>query len=157
MLEIKPTQKIPITQDPKIFLAGSIEMGSAEHWQDRVVKKFAQEQIVVLNPRRNNWDAGWEQRKENPDFRGQVEWELRALELSDHIILYFDPLTKSPISLLEMGLYARGGKLLITCPEGFWKKGNVDIVCDLYRVPQFTNLDSLLKHLVSLIRQGRVS
>jgi len=157
MLHIKSPQEIPETRDPKVFLAGSIEMGAADRWQESVVKKLAQEQVVVLNPRRDNWDVGWEQRKDNPSFRQQVEWELHALEQSNYIIMYFDPATKSPISLLELGLYARSGKLLVTCPKGFWRKGNVDIVCEMYHVLQFTNLDTLLEYLTSLIRPGSTS
>src|SRR3989338_9947354 len=104
MLHIKSPQEIPETRDPKVFLAGSIEMGAADRWKESVVKKLAEEEVVVLNPRRDNWDVGWEQRKDNPSFRQQVEWELHALEQSNYIIMYFDPATKSPISLLELGL-----------------------------------------------------
>ena len=43
--------------------------------------------------------------------------------------MYFDPNTKSPVSLLELGLYAHTGKLRVCCPDGFWRKGNVDVIC----------------------------
>ncbi|MDO8558139.1 MAG: nucleoside 2-deoxyribosyltransferase domain-containing protein [bacterium] len=152
MLEIKPLQQIPETTDPKIFLAGSIEMDTAEHWQAMVVQKLTDEMVVLLNPRRDGWDATWEQRKDNPAFRAQVEWELDALAKSDHIVMYFDPNTKSPISLLEMGLYAQSGKLMVVCPDGFWRKGNVDIVCERYGIPQYSDLATAIDHIVSLVR-----
>jgi hypothetical protein len=57
--------------------------------------------------------------------------------------MYFDPATKSPISLLELGLFAKTGKLIVCCSEGFWRKGNVDIVCKRYGVMQVENLDKL--------------
>ena len=60
---------------------------------------------------------------------GQVEWELEGLELCDIIIMYFDSNTKSPISLLELGLFAHKKKMIVFCPNGFWRKGNVDVVC----------------------------
>ncbi|MDP3962899.1 MAG: nucleoside 2-deoxyribosyltransferase domain-containing protein [bacterium] len=151
MIHIKPPHPIPQASDPKVFLAGSIEMGAAEHWQDKVVERFANEAVILLNPRRDNWDSNWAQQKDNPAFREQVAWELNALEKSDYIIMYFDPNTKSPISLLEMGLHARGGKLLVVCPLGFWRKGNVDIVCETYGISQFADLDAALTHLTSLI------
>ena len=122
MIEIKAPHKIPESNDLKVFLAGSIEMGVAEHWQEMVVKRLADEPVLILNPRRDDWDDEWEQSKENPEFRQQVEWELNALAQSDHIILYLDPSTKSPVSLLEMGLYAQSGKLSVVGPEGFWRK-----------------------------------
>jgi len=69
------------------------------------------------------------------------------LEMADTILLYFDPKTKSPISLLELGLFAKSGKMMVCCPEGFWRKGNVDIVCERYRIPQFESLEELIANL----------
>ena len=89
--------------------------------------------------------------KDNPDFRAQVEWELCALAECDYIILYLDPDTQSPISLLEMGLYAQSGKLFVVCPLGFWRKGNVDIVCEKYGFPQFASLELLIAHIRLLL------
>ncbi len=148
---IKPPAAISKVNPKKrvrIFLAGSIEMGKAEDWQSRItnsLNKFNTSQdIVVFNPRRDDWDSSWEQTFENPQFNQQVNWELNALEQSDIIIMYFSPETKSPISLLELGLFARSGKLLVCCPEGFWRKGNVDIVCEKYSVSNFDSLENLL-------------
>jgi hypothetical protein len=59
--------------------------------------------------------------------------------------MYFDPNTQSPISLLELGLHARDGKLIVLCPEGFWRKGNVDIVCEKYGVKQVESFEELIK------------
>ena len=138
----------PIQEDDriKVFLAGSIEMGKAEDWQKKCVKDLADYPIQFLNPRRDDWDSSWEQTKENKQFNEQVTWELDSLEKSDFIILYFDPATKSPISLLELGIHAccNPKKLLVLCPEGFWRKGNVDIVCERYDVRQFDKLEDLL-------------
>ena len=119
-----------------LFLAGSIEMGQAENWQDKIVKELKDERVVILNPRRDDWDSSWVQKIDNPQFREQVMWELEAMERADIIALYFDPNTKSPISLLELGLFANSKKLIVYCPEGFWRKGNVDIVCRKYKVTQ---------------------
>ena len=152
MIEIKSPNKIPETKDLKIFLAGSIEMGVAENWQERVTKELGDEPVVLLNPRRENWDPSWPQSKGFPKFREQVEWELNALETSDYTIMYFDPKTKSPISLLELGLHARNGKLLVVCSEEFWRSGNVDIVCEKYKIPRFESLESLLEHTRKVIK-----
>ncbi len=118
----------------KLFLAGSISMGEAEDWQAKVTRKLEPWNITVLNPRRDDFDPNAEQSIDDDYFRGQVEWELAALEVADAILLYFVPDTKSPISLLELGLFARSGKLVVCCPKGFWRKGNVDIVCARYGV-----------------------
>jgi hypothetical protein len=127
------------------FLAGSIEMGKAEPWQDRIVKEMADSDVTFFNPRRDDWDSSWEQKIENKQFNEQVNWELDALEEADFILMYFDPNTKSPISLLELGLHAKSIKMIVCCPEGFWRKGNVDIVCSRYNVQQVQNIEELIE------------
>ena len=63
------------------------------------------------------------------------------------IVVYFDHKTTSPITLLELGLFSRTGKLIVCCQEGFWRKGNVDIVCKKYNIKQVENLSELIKEL----------
>jgi hypothetical protein len=147
MKVIKPPHSIVknAKQDTtKIFLAGTIEMGNSEDWQTKVAKALSDDSYTILNPRREEWDASWEERIENPQFYQQVNWELDALNKSDIIILYLLPDSKSPISLLELGLYASSGKLLVCCPEGFWRKGNVEIVCERFNIPLYENIGNLL-------------
>jgi len=151
MVEIKAPNLIPDSPLPKVFLAGSIEMGAAQEWQEHAAQLLAKENVIVLNPRRDDWDSTWIQTKENPKFREQVEWELSAMEQADYIVFYFDPTTKSPISLMEIGLNASKGKLFVVCPEGYWRKGNVDIVCERYGFPQFASLDEMVAHLASCL------
>lgn len=127
-----------------IFLAGSIDIGVAENWQAKVIEHFSTKDVNILNPRRKDWDASWEQSLNSPNFYEQVSWELDMLEESDIIAMYFDPTSKSPISLLELGLYASSGKLIVCCPDGFWRKGNIDIVCTRFGIPVFTNYDTWL-------------
>lgn len=124
-----------------VFLAGSIEMGKAIDWQTDMGTYFKQKGYGVFNPRRKDWDSSWKQEYENPQFYQQVNWELDALERCNAILLYLVPETMSPISLLELGLHAAHKKLYVVCPEGFWRKGNVDIVCNRYDIPLFDNLD----------------
>lgn len=135
----------------KVFLAGSIEMGAAEEWQTVATNAFADcKNLSILNPRRDDWDSSWKQSIDDPQFNEQVTWELDGLEESDAIIIYFDPATKSPISLMELGLHADTMQLVVVvCPEGFWRKGNVDIVCDRNGLPNVNTLDdavALIKH-----------
>lgn len=151
----KPPITIPYnhyTNRTSIFLAGSIEMGLAENWQEKIQLELANYPVDIYNPRRDDWDSSWEQKISNPNFYEQVTWELDALDKAKFIIMYFDPNTKSPISLLEFGLYATSGKLMVVCPEGFWRKGNVDIVCERYFIPQYDNIDFLLEDLKEMIQ-----
>jgi hypothetical protein len=117
-----------------IFLGGSIEMGAAENWQDRLCKHFGNnEKLFFLNPRRDDWDSSWEQiPEEGTQFYEQVSWELEHQDVSDIIVYYFDPNTKSPITLLELGSYGslNPEKVIVCCPDGFWRKGNVVMFCN---------------------------
>jgi hypothetical protein len=148
MKEIKAPGKLPHEGDDyTIFLAGSIEMGAAENWQEKVKKLLEEYPVTIFNPRRDDWDSSWEQKIENDQFREQVEWELTAQETANMIIMYFDPKTKAPISLLELGLFAHTGKMIVCCPEGFYRKGNVDITCNRYHIDTIEKLDEVVDYV----------
>jgi len=132
-----------------IFAGGSIEMNRAKPWQRRLVTAFKDyDDVVILNPRRNSCDSSWKQVAKNKQFRKQVQWELDGLESCDTSVMYFDPDTKSPISLLELGLFGANTnfrtntlpKMHVICPKGFWRRGNVEIVCLRYSIPYCTSL-----------------
>lgn len=137
-----------------VFLAGSIEMGKAEDWQGRVARELEEggAECVVLNPRRQEWDASWEQSADNPLFVEQVTWELDALDAASLIMLHLCPSTMAPISLLELGLHARSGRLAVSCPPGFWRRGNVQVVCARHNVPLFDSLAQLISHALLSLR-----
>jgi hypothetical protein len=141
---IKPPTKLIGKYPDSVFLAGSIEMGIAINWQIDIEQSLP-DNITVFNPRRDNWDPTWTQTIDNPHFREQVEWELSALEKASMVAMYFDPNTKSPISLLELGLFKN--KVIVCCLQGFWRKGNVDIVCHRYDIPQDKSLDDLINSI----------
>jgi hypothetical protein len=136
---------------PSVFLAGSIEMGQAEDWQARFQASLHSADITILNPRRDAWDATWAQRIDNPQFRTQGEWELVAQERATLIAMYFAPATQSPVTLLELGLFARSGRLVVCCPDGYWRKGNVEIVCARYGVPMVESLNALITYTLKAI------
>jgi hypothetical protein len=122
---------------PKVFLAGSIEMGAADDWQASLTAALGDLDVAVLNPRRDDWDNSWRQSIDDARFRGQVEWELEGLERADLVAMWFAPDTRAPITLLELGLTARSGKLVVGCPEGYWRRGNVEVVCARFGAPLF--------------------
>lgn len=128
-----------------IFLAGSIEMGTAEDWQT-IVGNTLSHKFNILNPRRKDWDSSWIQSYDNPQFFQQVNWEINALEKADYILMYFDPNTKSPISLLELGMHLKSDKLIVVCPDGFYRKGNVEAVCSIYDVILYDILEEAITY-----------
>lgn len=152
-IEIQPPNEVKIPKGyTSVFLAGSIEMGLAENWQKKLVKDLQSKPFVFLNPRRKDWNSSWKQKITDKNFNGQVTWELDGLESCDIIVMYFDPETDSPISLLELGLHARSKKMVVLCPEGFWRKGNVDVVCEKYDVEQVKDYDELVEYLKNKVK-----
>jgi hypothetical protein len=143
----KAPESLIFNEYPSIFLAGSIDMGAAEDWQRKVCDHFAGTNKNIYNPRRDDWDSSWEQKIENPQFNQQVNWELMAMEKADLIIMNFLPDSKSPVTLLELGLHANSKKLMVCCPDAFYRSGNVHIVCRNYQIPLFKNLDQLLRSI----------
>ena len=142
-----------LKNDTTVFLAGSIEMGKAEDWQAVLPELFKdRDKLTFLNPRRDDWDSSWEQKESNPQFSKQVNWEMNMLDECDIIFMYFSPETKSPISLLELGLYAKSGKMIVCCPDEFWRKGNVDIVCSRYAIPVYNTLDAAIGRLRTVLK-----
>jgi len=133
---------------PKVFLAGSIDMGASANWQEEIGNKLQDFNIILLNPRRKVWDSSWKQHIDNPLFREQVEWELEGLERADVVFFHFEKDSLAPISLLELGICAvPNKKVIVHCPNGFWRKGNVDIVCHRYGIQQVNSINEGIKEL----------
>ena len=149
---LTPPQRVMVNEEVVIFLAGSIEMGAAKEWQQQAIEMFhsiiPEEQrsnYIILNPRRPDWDSSWKQVYEDPQFYQQVTWELNGLRKASFIIVYFDPATKSPVSLLELGAFHE--KAIVVCPDGFWRKGNVDIFCEEFGVKQAPDLEAAVSFI----------
>ena len=135
MRAFKPPAGFDVPASTKVvFLAGSIEMGLADDWQAALTVVLQDLDVVVLNPRRDDWDSTWTQSIEDTRFRQQVSWELNGLDRADVIAMWFAPSTRAPITLLELGLHARGGKLVVGCPPAFWRRGNIEVVCARYTI-----------------------
>lgn len=129
---------------PWVFLAGAIDQDRAERWQDRVVASFADLPGTILNPRRDDWDATWRQDLDDPRFAEQVTWELDAMDRADVIACWLPADSQAPVSMLELGLHARDGRLMVGCPSEFHRHGNVDAVCQRYAVPLLARFPDLI-------------
>lgn len=77
---------------------------------------------------------------------------MDALEQADYILLFLEKNSKSPISLLELGLFADSQKLLVCCENSFWRKGNIDIVCQRKQIPTFEKLKKMMDFLKEKIK-----
>lgn len=145
---ITANQELMVNQDLSVFLAGSVQSNVEIAWRDTLIKKMKGYKVTLLDPRTDKYGSN----HDSTAFKNQVNWELEALEQVDIIIMYLDEASKSPISLLELGLYAQSGKLIVCCSDGFWKKGNVQMVCDRYGVHQVEHVDDLVNEIQNRIQ-----
>lgn len=148
---IHPHEELPkeVASDrsfTKIFLAGTIDMGNSIDWQQELYSVFCSlyGRFILFNPRQEHWDAD---RPGEMDY--QVRWELEHLEDADIIIMNILGNSKSPISLLEMGLHAHSGKMHVICEPDFYRHDNVRITCDFYGIPLYPSMDSFLKEFTN--------
>lgn len=137
----------------KIFLAGTIGGGEKSeithkvNWQKEAIelinKYYPHIDIVIFNPRRDNWPEKGD--KANIDY--QIQWELEHMEKADKIFMNILGDSLSPITLMEMGLWAgkEPNKLMVHCPTHFWRYDNVRNLCSRYGITLYPSFESLIR------------
>jgi len=132
---------------PSVFFAGTIDQGNSADWQSQLANTALFMKYNIFNPRRPNWDSSWDNDFENPHFFQQVNWELEAINQADIVIFYFAKDSKSPISLMELG-YVVGikKKCICVCYSGFYRRGNIEVLCSKENIPLYYDLLSMLKN-----------
>ena len=125
-----------------VFLAGTIDNGNSLNWQDKVIIELINLGVSceVFNPRREHWNP-------NPtkeDMEKQIKWEQDHLDSADVIVMVLLDDSKSPISLLEMGLYAKSKKLIVFCTPKFYRFDNVRLTCEKYNIELVQDLHPLI-------------
>lgn len=127
-----------------LFLGGTIDNGSSLDWQKTLVDELnlsdTVHPIMIYNPRREDWPDS----NGNNEIEKQINWELYHLERADLIVMNILGNSKSPISLMELGLFARTGKLIVFCNHNFYRYDNVRIVCRTYNIPLYNTNDILV-------------
>jgi hypothetical protein len=143
-----------------VFLGGSIDNGKATLWSHEVqqgLKHF--EDVTILNPRREVWLPEIEQRARNDVFRYQVNWELDHIDNADIVFFYFEAGSVSPITLQELGyVVGKGQEPVVCCPDRFWRKGNVEIMCSRNAIPLYSEINEAIIALterIAVVREDR--
>jgi hypothetical protein len=132
-----------------IFLAGTTSKVDTSDWREVLSTSLATYPLTIYNPYRPDWDSTWREDIDFLPFREQVQWELDKQAKADVVVVYFHPETQAPISLLELGLSAPiPGKVIVVCPSGFWKRGNVQIVCERFGIGILDSIDELQMWIV---------
>jgi hypothetical protein len=149
----KETPKELAVKQPRLFLAGTIDMGISIDWQKKAAKALEDLPVTLFNPRRTHWNRNWIQsaRSVHSKLKEQILWELKHMEKADIVAVWLAPKSQSPITLLEIGLHARSGKMIIGCPYTFWRAANIYVTAARYRVPVVCNwrefIDTLRKRI----------
>jgi len=130
-----------------LFLSGSGPTKTSGDWRMAISTSLSHLSITILNPWRDDWDSSWKEDIECDMFKQQTNWELDMMWNADVVAVYFDPDTQAPVSLLELGLFANSGKVVVCCPQGYWKRGNVQVVCERFRIELCETLNDLLRSL----------
>lgn len=126
-----------------IFLAGTTTKTDQRDWREVLTESLSHLPLTIINPYRPDWDSSWREDVTCAPFREQVEWELDMQDSADIVVIYFHPVTEAPISLLELGLCAKTGKAIVVCPEKYKKRGNVQIVCQRYKIEMVESIEVL--------------
>lgn len=141
----------PETENCKsIFLAGTIDNGDSINWQKKLIDKFKNTNIKIYNPRREHWNKDATKK----DLEYQIKWEQEHLDNADLIVMVLSDNSKSPISLLELGLYATSKKLLVFCTDKFYRFDNIRLTCEKYDISLFTNtnINYIFNKIIELIK-----
>lgn len=112
--------------------------------------------VTVLNPRRLNFPM------DNPaEARVQIDWERRALDDADIVLIWFCPETIQPIVLLELGaaLMRRQyvhQQVYVGCHPDYKRVADVHLQCELADLPSpvANTLGTLLEQVSWCLRLG---
>lgn len=122
------------TLDSKsVFLAGTIDNGNSLNWQDKTIIELINlgvKNLEVYNPRREHWN----QNPTKQEIENQIRWEQDHLDSADIIAMVLLDDSKSPVSLLELGLYAKSNKLIVFCTPKYCRFDNVRLTCEKYNI-----------------------
>lgn len=130
-----------------VFLAGTIDNGSGSDWYSKITNEFSS-YVDFIIPRRLKWET-------NPSkqlLEEQIDWELNAIGDCDVVCFYFEDDSKSPITLLELGLcLASHKRIIVYCTDKFYRHQNVLQTCAMYGVKLHTSVESLNDALKKII------
>lgn len=128
---------------PSLFLAGGIT--DCPDWQKEMTKKLNNTDIIILNPRRENFDIN-----EKDAAKKQIAWEYRHLRYASAISFWFPKETLCPIVLFELGYwFNRSKEIFIGVHPEYKRKEDVYIQVSL-TYPDFkfvNNINDLTKQI----------
>lgn len=101
-----------------VFLAGATSKVDTSDWGQVLSSALSKLLITIYTPFHPDWDSSWYEDIECRSFREQTLWELEKQAKGDFVVVYFQPATQAPVSLLEFGFSAQCHvKVIAVCPN----------------------------------------
>ena len=128
--------------EKSLFLGGGIS--NCPDWQKEIVSQLEGLDLVILNPRRNNFDLA------NKSVRvAQIEWEFRHLRKATARSFWFPKETLCPITLYELGTYSSQNGLFIGIHPKYQRREDIEEQTKLVRpdIKLVYSLDDLAKQI----------
>ncbi|KAH7129931.1 hypothetical protein B0J13DRAFT_563553 [Dactylonectria estremocensis] len=138
-----------------IFLAGTTSATGEPDWRDELSKSLADQPVTIFNPKRDDWDSTWREDFSDKRWADQIQWELDMQDAASVIVVLFHRATAAPVSLAEMGMASRTGKLVACALDGYYKRGYVEAVCRKYKAPFVSTEDELRRVVKERLRELR--
>ena len=137
MIYIQAPEEVWFPSKKSIFLAGGIS--NCTNWQPNVAKWFINTDLVVVNPRREDFT--------NCSSTQQIIWEFERLKKSDIILFWFPPETVCPITLYELGAWAGRKPIIVGCHRDYSRKLDLEVQLGLKNTPVHVGMTNF-KHAV---------
>ena len=133
-----------------IFLGGS--MTETNDWREHFIEGFKSYDVSFLSPYRKNQPNITDENLDlnDPAIIEHIKWVNNAIDDAWMVFLYFDPSTKSPLSLLDFADLCKNKKAIVCCPKDFWKSTIIKTVCIEFNVQFFEDLENYIEYLKKL-------
>jgi hypothetical protein len=115
-------------------------MGNSVDWQAEFIKHIDSDAVKIYNPRRRQGEAP----KTDEELDFQIKWELQQIRKSDAVFMNFLPVSKSPITLLEIGLclMMEDKMMVVVCPHEYSRAANVRATVQAFGRPNLRLSDN---------------
>lgn len=145
-------------------------MGNSTDWQTDLTEKISSnvikclaesldkarkfQRVVVLNPRRRDWDNSWNLDPLDPRLIAQIEWEHSAIEMSHLVFVNILESSQSPISLQEVGLIYDKSKLIIHLPPKYEFQAILEKYAQHHSIVSHSSFDDSVESLLSSLQNA---
>ena len=125
----------------RVYFSGAM---TGEDWQSKFTTKLEDLRVDVFCPR-------YPSSHTVPAPDGLFEWEIDHMSIANVIAFNFISNEDCSSALIALGMYARTDRIIVCCDDEFYKKGDIDALCDREDIPQVDSLDLLIKWTIARI------